>query len=342
MPDVVLGLSGGVDSTASALLLQKAGYTVHALYLNNTGAPYDRAEAAAKALDIDFAVLDLRERFRALVIEPFIDAYLRGETPNPCVSCNRQVKFRALFDYADRIGAEYVATGHYAGLDGGLIRRGAGRNDQSYMLWQLEEAWLARLVFPLGDFADKAQVVALASAAIPALAVPRPSMDVCFIPEGDHASFIESQRGALPEGDFIDEAGHVLGRHRGIHRYTVGMRRHLGIAAGERMYVRKIDPEKNTVTLSPLPAPAPKVLELRACRWFSAAKPLLKEGATFSARVRHSRNIGTARLLSIEDERARILAFPDCGTPAPGQSAVLYDGAHLAGGGEIQTISEFS
>ena len=338
MPRVVLGLSGGVDSCAAAHLLKKAGYEVHALYLNNTDSGVDRAAASAELLGIPFAVADTRDAFRQKVITPFIDAYLRGETPNPCVDCNRLVKFQSLFDYADSIGAEFVATGHYARLDNGLIRRSAGINDQTYMLWQLYDAWLSRLIFPLGDFVTKDEVRAVAAEAAPILSSPKPSMDVCFIPSGNHAEYIAANTTPPPPGNFIDESGRILGRHEGIHRYTVGMRRHLGIALGERMYVRRIDPVENTVTLSPLGEPKPVEIEAAACHFFDAAAPRLTVGADYAARVRHSRRTGTAKLLSYDGETARFLVDPDCGTPAPGQSIVVYDGDLLLGGGKIVKI----
>lgn len=338
MSRVVLGLSGGVDSAASAILLQKSGLEVFALYLNNTGESAERAKATAQALGIPFSVADTRERFRMQVVEPFLDAYLRGETPNPCVACNRLVKFQTLFDYADSIGAEFVATGHYARIQDGLICRSAGINDQSYMLWQLHDHWLPRLRFPLGDFLTKDEVRAIAAQGMPSLPVPKPSMDVCFIPSGDYAAYITAHRPAPPPGDFIDENGKVLGRHQGIHHYTVGMRRHLGIALGERMYVRRIDPDRNTVTLAPLGEPAPVVVEAQQCHWFRCAQPLLQPGASFDARVRHSRRTGRAKLLSMNGECAQFLVEPSCGTPAPGQSIVLYDGVRLLGGGKIVKI----
>lgn len=340
MPRVVLGLSGGVDSAASAVLLQRAGMEVFALYLNTTGESAERAQETANALGIAFAVADIRERFRTAVVEPFLDAYLRGETPNPCVECNRLVKFQTLFDYADSIGAEFVATGHYARIRDGWICRSAGINDQSYMLWQLYDNWLPRLRFPLGDFLVKDEVRAVAEQAMPSLPVPKPSMDICFIPSGDYAGYISAHRPTPPPGDFIDTHGQILGRHNGIHHYTVGMRRHLGIALGERMYVQQIDPVHNTVTLAPLKTPMPLEIEAAQCHWFEPAQALLHSGASFGARVRHSRRMGSAKLISWEADHARLRIDPSCGTPAPGQSVVLYDGDRLLGGGKIVKIQD--
>lgn len=342
MSKVVLGLSGGVDSAACAVLLRQAGHEVYAVYLNNSDDESSllRAQRTACALSLPFKAIDVRAGFRKNVIEPFMDAYLRGETPNPCVDCNKLVKFAELFRCADETGCDFVATGHYARVEDGSIWRSRSINDQSYMLWQLHSEWIPRLIFPLGDFATKDDVRAVASDAIPAFD-PKPSMDICFIPSGDHSAFISANRPAPPPGDFIDEQGNILGRHSGIHHYTVGMRRHLGIALGQRMYVKKIDPQNNTVTLAPVSDAC--VSHVTACdiNFFPAAADLLVPGSEFNARVRHSRRMGKARLLCIEPQlRAEFAADPSCGTPAPGQSIVIYSGDRLLGGGKISNVHE--
>lgn len=332
---VVLGLSGGVDSATSAILLRRMGHEVHALWMDNGTGSRARAQSCAETLGFPFSVADMRETFEREVTTPFISAYLAGRTPNPCVVCNPLVKFRALFDYADAYGYDYVATGHYARAEDGFLYRGAGPHDQSYMLYRLPQTWVARCLFPLGSFASKDDVRAVAAAYLPPeTSGAAASMDICFIPEGEHWRYIEARGFHPPEGEFVDDAGRVLGTHHGIHRYTVGMRRRLGVATGERMYVRAIDPSSNRITLSPACEPRPSYVELMDTHWFVQPEP----GRLYGARVRHSRRMGKAELLPETDGRCILRVSPDCGIPAPGQSAVLYEGEKVAGGGFISRI----
>lgn len=323
---VVLGLSGGVDSAAAALILKEKGYEVHGVFLDIGLSGADDARDAAKTLGISFETVDIREKLEKHVCKPFVDAYLNGKTPNPCVVCNPAVKFKELFAAADRIGAEYVATGHYARIENGKLLRpsAVSRNDQTYMLCRLPRELLSRIIFPLGDVENKDEVRQMASQAELKAASKPDSMEICFIPEGDHAAYIESRGENLPEGDFIDENGKVLGRHRGIHHYTIGMRRGLRIALGERMFVSKIDRESNTVTLSK----GSGVYKSKVC----AVEPNLlidtlpDIGKEYSVRVRHSAGFSQAVLVKY-DESGFELEFPEpVRAPAPGQSAVLYDG----------------
>lgn len=339
MAKVVLGLSGGVDSAASAILLRRMGHEVHALWMDNGAGSPERAQACAEALGLPFAVADMRSIFERAVVAPFVGAYLAGRTPNPCVVCNPLVKFRALFDYADAHGCAYVATGHYARAENGFLYRGAGPHDQSYMLYRLPRPWVARCLFPLGGFASKDDVRAVAGERLPPeTSGAAASMEICFIPEGEHWRYMEARGVRPPEGDFVDDAGRVLGTHHGIHRYTVGMRRRLGVATGARMYVRAIDPASNRITLSPAREPRPSLVELSDTHWF--AQP--ETGRFYGARVRHSRRMGEAALLQDADGRCILRVSPDCGIPAPGQSAVLYDGEKVTGGGFISRVFDES
>lgn len=339
MARVVLGLSGGVDSAAAAVLLQRMGHEVHALWMDNgTGSP-ERAQACAEMLGLPFAVSDMRLIFEREVTSPFVESYLKGYTPNPCVLCNPRVKFRALFDYAAKYDCDFVATGHYARAEDGFLFRGTGPHDQSYMLYRLPREWVTRCVFPLGAFSSKEDVRAVAGEFLPPeTSRAAASMDICFIPDGAHWQYIESRGIRLPEGEFVDDAGHVLGMHHGIHRYTVGMRRRLGIATGERMYVRAIDPATNRVILSPAHEPRESQVELTDMHWFLAPE----QGRLYYARVRHSRRMGTAALVPDTDGRCILRVSPECGVPAPGQSAVLYDGEKVLGGGFIARVFEES
>ena len=201
MAKVVLGLSGGVDSAASAILLRRMGHEVHALWMDNGAGSPERAQACAEALGLHFAVADMRAIFERAVVAPFVGAYLAGRTPNPCVVCNPLVKFRALFDYADAHGCAYVSTGHYARAEDGFLYRGAGPHDQSYMLYRLPRPWVARCLFPLGGFASKDDVRAVAGERLPPeTSGAAASMEICFIPEGEHWRYMEARGVRPPEG----------------------------------------------------------------------------------------------------------------------------------------------
>ena len=336
---VVLGLSGGVDSAAAALLLRRMGYRVLGVFLQGPGADPAPARRAAAELDIPLEIVDIREELERKVICPFVESYLRGETPNPCILCNPAVKFRRLAEAADRLGAEKIATGQYAVARAGKLYASPSPKDQSYMLYRLPREWVARCIFPLGSFAAKEDVRAVAGELLPPeTSHAAASMDICFIPDGAHWQYIESRGIRPPDGEFVDDSGRVLGTHHGIHRYTVGMRRRLGVAAGERMYVREIDPAENRITLSPAHEPRESLVEITAAHWFAPPEP----GRSYGARVRHSRRMGAAELLPESGGRTLLRVSPECGVPAPGQSAVLYEGEKVLGGGFISRIFDES
>ena len=331
MNKVVLGFSGGVDSAVSAVLLQKAGYEVHGLYLDNTDEKtrLEAVEAAAR-MGIELAVLDVRQELDEKVCTPFCESYLRGETPNPCILCNPAVKFRALLAEADRIGAEQVATGHYARVENGMLYKGRPANDQSYMLCRLRREQVARVVLPLGRY-EKKEVRALAeSFALPAAHKPD-SMEICFVPDKDYVNWI-AQRRALPgPGDFVLH-GEVVGRHEGIFRYTVGQRKS-GLIDGRKVYVSRIDPVHNTVELALWEELFKREVIARDFNWLIDVP---QAPIRASVRVRHTK---------WEEPKCTVTALPGGGVriecdepvraPAPGQSAVLYDGERVLGGGFI-------
>ena len=251
---VALGLSGGVDSAAAALLLKEAGWEVHGFWLDlGMGSP-EKAEKAAAQLGIPFGVLDVKEAHERLVRTPFAEAYRAGITPNPCVTCNPTVKLPALWEAARAIGAERIATGHYAriGERGGrpCLRSADSPKDQSYMLARVGPELLEKLLLPLGT-KTKPEIRALAAAAGLASASEPDSQDICFIPDGDYGAWLEARGMGLAPGDFVDASGRVLGRHRGLHRYTVGQRRGLGISAASRLYVCALDRARGAVVLGP-------------------------------------------------------------------------------------------
>jgi len=326
-----------VDSAAAAILLQKQGYTVTGLYLDTgCGDPAD-AKQAAEALGIDFAVQDIRQALEARVIEPFVQAYLHGQTPNPCIFCNPQVKFRTLIDYADRVGAGYIATGHYARCEDGVLMASPSVKDQSYMLYRLPREILERTIFPLGSFESKEQVRALVSGIDLHLGQKQDSMEICFIPDNDYAGFIEQRGTVPPPGLFVDEQGKVLGMHKGIHHYTVGMRRGLGIALGHRAYVSRIEPDSGRIVISDAAIPNTAVLTAEDARWLR--KPEI--GQCIQVRIRHSRTVYSAVVTALEGTdfslKAEGIRFA-----SPGQSAVLYDADIVLGGGYITNCHHIS
>ena len=331
MSKVVLGFSGGVDSAVSAVLLQKAGYEVHGLYLDNTDEKtrLEAVEAAAR-MGIELTVLDVRQELDEKVCMPFCESYLRGETPNPCILCNPAVKFRALLAEADRIGAEQVATGHYARVENGALYKGRPANDQSYMLCRLRREQVARVVLPLGRY-EKKEVRALAEGFVLPAAHKPDSMEICFVPDKDYVNWI-AQRRALPgPGDFVLH-GEVVGRHEGIFRYTVGQRKS-GLIDGRKVYVSRIDPVHNTVELALWEELFKREVTARDFNWLIDVP---QAPIRASVRVRHTKwEEPRCTVTALSGGGVRIECDEPVRAPAPGQSAVLYDGERVLGGGFI-------
>lgn len=259
---VVLGLSGGVDSTTAALLLQEKGYEVIGLYFDAMGKGREdagavRAEMAAKQLGIKFLYRDVSNIFREKVIGNFCSEYVCGRTPNPCIVCNPDVKFKTLLAAADEEGADWIATGHYAGTyqdpesEEWFIRRAKSEaKDQSYVLYRLGEDVISRLILPLNDAEDKEAVREIARKKALKNAEDKDSQEICFIEDGDdYKAFLRRNGCDLPKGDFVDADGNILGEHQGILHYTIGQRKGLGIALGKPAFVTGIDSEKNQVVL---------------------------------------------------------------------------------------------
>ena len=328
---VVLGFSGGVDSAVSAALLRRAGWEVCGLYLDNTdeNARRDAVETAA-FLELPLEILDVRAELEEKVCAPFCQSYLRGETPNPCILCNPSVKFRALLETADRLGAEAVATGHYARAEGGALYKGRPANDQSYMLCRLRREQLDRLVLPLGEM-EKTETRALAERLGLPVAHKKDSMEICFIPDRDYVGWL-SRRGELPgPGPFLLH-GRVLGEHAGIVNWTVGQRIP-GLYEGRKLYVSRIDAASNSVELAPWEELFKTELTARDFNWL-VDEP--KGPVRASVRVRHTKWEEPACTVSpLPDGSVRIVCDAPVRAPAPGQSAVLYDGERVLGGGFI-------
>ena len=334
---VILGLSGGVDSAVCAHILKEQGYDVTGVYLDiGIGTP-DDARAVAETAGIDFRVVDIRDALEEHVITPWCNAYLSGQTPNPCIFCNPTVKFKILFDAADAIGADFVSTGHYARIEtdergDAALLTAASEKDQSYMLHRLPKTWISRLIFPLGGFADKETVREKARAYGIPVADKGDSMEICFIPDKDYAGFLEKRGICPPEGDFVDESGNVLGRHKGIHHYTVGMRRHLGIAAGKRIYVKAIDRDHDRVILADGDDVYVSRITVRDVNLLTDLPPLPYACA---AKVRYSKATNPCVIEALDGDTMTVAFDPPVRAPAPGQSAVFYCGNRVLGGGYI-------
>ncbi len=327
---VVLGLSGGVDSAVAARLLLAEGYTVYGHWLDIGLGGREDAAAVADSLGIPFSTGDIRDDLEREVMDPFRADYLAGRTPLPCARCNPTVKFPALFRRAAEVGADLVATGHYAKIvqsEAGesLLCRGGHANDQAYLLARLPKALLPRLVFPLGAY-EKVQVRQLArDFGLPAADKPD-SMEICFIPHGDYAAWLEQQGQVPPPGDFVDRTGKVLGRHKGIHHYTLGQRRGLGIPAEHRLFVSELRPAENQVVLS-------DGRDLMADQvWGTDWNPLapLPQGQAVTVRLRHSKTETPARL-TLEQDGPRLDLLALARAPTPGQLAVVYQGDVVLG-----------
>ncbi|MBR7142271.1 MAG: tRNA 2-thiouridine(34) synthase MnmA [Clostridia bacterium] len=331
---ILVGLSGGVDSAVAARLLQEQGLEIAGVCLRMH--PYSDlsgAKAAAEQLGIPLIVEDQTALFDRVVRESFVEQYCLGKTPNPCVLCNRYVKFEGLLQAAQKNGFDGIATGHYAGktsVNGRLaVRRSPGPKDQSYMLWGLTQTQLAQLHLPLTEL-EKPAVRELARKWGLSCAEAPDSQEICFLPDGDHASYIESLRGAFPQGNFVDTQGRVLGKHRGIIRYTIGQRKGLGIALGEPMFVLKIDAQANQVVLGRAREeymPSAKVGQLH----FGGVASF-EDGERFYIKIRSAAPAVPCTLRHGE-QGAEVLFDTPQRAVTPGQSAVFYRDDWVAFGG---------
>ena len=336
-PKLILGLSGGVDSAVSAALLRE-NYDVSCVFLDIGLGGGEAAAALADSLSLPFRTVDIRDRLEHFVCADFQREYLAGRTPLPCARCNPLVKFPSLIEAAEAEGAQYVATGHYARVTAGpdgrtLLRKGMPANDQSYMLARLTQTVLHRVVFPLGGY-EKTQVRALAEELGLSVAKKPDSMEICFIPDGDYAAWLDRRGATPPPGDFIDKDGEVLGRHKGYHHYTIGQGRGLGVSGPHRYYVSAIDPARNTVTLSDgSDLMAREVLCARP-NWIAVDG--LAEPLAVTVRLRHSRTETPATILPLAGEQVEVRLEEPARAPTPGQLAVFYDGDVVLGSAWIE------
>ena len=341
---ILLGLSGGVDSTYAALALKEAGHDVEAAVLMmHEYTSIDEAQESADSLGIPLHVIDVRDEFEKIVKSNFVSEYTNARTPNPCVVCNSEVKFFYLLKYATENGFDRIATGHYAGIkkfsekDGEYyaVCRGAdAKKDQTYMLWTLSQDVLKHVELPLGGL-TKAEAREIAAQMCFPMAARKDSQDICFVPDGDYAAFIEKMTGKAPVGgDFIDREGRVLGRHKGQLHYTIGQRKGLGIALGRPAFVVEKSAEHNTVTLGENEDLFGKRLVAKNINLIPFDKMDAPMKLLAKARYRHE--AAFARVEQIDADTLAVEFDEPQRAICQGQSLVLYDGDYVVGGGIIQ------
>ncbi len=350
MTKVLMAMSGGIDSTVAALLLQKEGYEVIAATMSLF--PEDREKACAnkddlelaakisKDLSIDHRFIDLQEAFTEQIITPFVEAYEAGFTPNPCIECNRLMKFEALYKIREDLGCDYIASGHYARISYAeekgryrLQKAVDNEKDQSYVLYNLSQEQLAHTLFPLGQY-TKEEVRQIAKEAGLVNYNKKESQDICFIPDGDYVRFLKEFTGkTYKPGNFVDREGNVLGRHEGIVKYTIGQRRGLGLAYNKRLFVIAIRPERNEIVLGE----ADDLLAdgLVADRLNLIAGEELSKNPEVTVRTRYQQKEQAARVTQTGKDTLELRFKEKQKSPAPGQALVLYQGDEVLGGGRI-------
>ena len=338
---VLVGMSGGIDSTATCLMLREQGYDIVGLTLWVWGEKPEEAAQLAEQMGIEHHIADEREAFRKIIVQNFIDEYRQGRTPNPCVMCNPLFKFRILTEWADRLGCDFIATGHYTRLEehGGHIYILTGdddKKDQSYFLWRLSQDVLRRCIFPLGTLTKPQVRDYLRSKGYELKAEEGESMEVCFI-KGDYRDFLREHSPEIDQeigkGWFVNAAGVKLGEHKGFPYYTIGQRKGLEIALGKPAYVLKINPQKNTVMLGDAEELKTSHMLVEDDRFVDEAEAM--NSPQLSVRIRYRSKPIPCTLRRLDDGRLLVSFQSEASAIAPGQSAVFYIGNRLVGGSFI-------
>ncbi len=340
---VLLGMSGGLDSTYAAKELLKKGYEVEGAILKmHAYTEIDEARLAAESLGIPLHVIDCTEAFEQTVVENLINEYQNGRTPNPCIVCNREVKFRYLYEYAEKNGFDKIATGHYANIvkkeANGKVRYAVSsakdsKKDQTYMLYRLPQRVLEKLIFPLSDLKKSEIRERVKNEGVYATEKDE-SQEICFIPDNDHASFIAKRGYPEKRGYYINNEGKILGEHFGIAKYTVGQRKGLGISLGKRVFVSEINSKENTVTLSDEPKMSDTVT-VTDIVFSGIEEPLPMQEFILSVKVRYLAKKVECRVKYLGDGVAEAILKEPQRSVTPGQSAVFYEGEDILFGGFI-------
>jgi tRNA-uridine 2-sulfurtransferase len=356
---VLMAMSGGIDSTVAALMLHKEGYEVVGITMKTwdyatagsskkeTGCcnldSFNDARAAAVQHGFPHFILDIREEFGDFVVDNFVEEYIAGRTPNPCVMCNTHIKWRALLKRADAMGCDYIATGHYAQIHQHtngryFIRKGIDdTKDQSYVLWGLQQDLLSRTLLPLGTYKKSAIRQMAHDFGYPELAKKSESYEICFVPDNDYRGFLKHKIPGLEEqvkgGVFVDKNGNILGNHKGYPFYTVGQRKGLDIALGKPAFVTEIIPETNTIVLGEEDDLQKSEMKVSGLNWIKYDGII--DGMEVTTKIRYKDKGGLSNLYN-NGSNINVTFYDNVKGIAPGQSAVFYEGDDVVGGGIIQ------
>ena len=356
---VIVGMSGGVDSSVAAMLLKEQGYDVVGVTMQiwqdeetvvdeeNGGccglSAVDDARRVAEQLDIPYYVMNFKKEFKEWVMDDFVEEYFRGRTPNPCIRCNRFVKWEALLHRSLAIGGDYIATGHYANvvqLPNGryTLKKAPSKKDQTYALYNLTQEQLSKTLMPVGDF-TKDEIRVMAEKMGLMVASKPDSQDICFIPDGNYQRFLYEYTGKkLPKGNFVDQAGKVVGTHQGITHYTIGQRKGLNLSMGRPVFVTEIRPETNEVVVGDNSDVFKSVLVAKDANWMSIPQPAPGEKVRVQAKVRYAHQGAMATVYMTEDNKLVCEFDEPQRAITPGQALVMYDGDYVVGGGVIDEI----
>ncbi|MBP7796706.1 MAG: tRNA 2-thiouridine(34) synthase MnmA [Elusimicrobiales bacterium] len=347
MKKVVVAMSGGIDSSVTALLLKNNGFDVTGITLkmfDNNGIKCCGGDESTRKfkeicehIGIRYYVKNAVKIFKRNVIEIFVNEYLSGNTPNPCVYCNRSIKFDYLLKIAKALGADYIATGHYARIekrDGelSLLRGTDNSKDQSYFLYPIKKEYLKHIIFPVGNML-KSDVKKIAKDNGLPLDISKESKDICFIPEGNYKIWLKKNGYATDKPGYIrDINGNIIGRHNGAYNFTLGQRKKLGVSSDERLYVKNIDIKTNTITVSRLDESLSKEMILKDINWLSDKK---KKSGKFYAQIRYRHKPAEGTLEELDSEHLKFTFNDKQFAITPGQSCVFYDDDRVIGGGTV-------